>query len=49
MIDLISLGINHGLIKGREYVEIPSILFVKKCEETVKLNPPGPGLTYSPF
>ena len=34
IMDLIAQGTPLGVIKGRELVEIPSIAFVYKCEQT---------------
>lgn len=34
MIDIIAYGIDYGIVNGRHLIEIPSVVFVKKCEET---------------
>ncbi len=46
MIDLIGMGLNLGERDGKQWVEIPSILFVKKCEEWIAANP---GKSHSPL
>lgn len=38
-IDLIGEAIDHGVWDGRRVVELPSVLFVAKCEETIRRTP----------
>lgn len=36
MIDLLASALRLGSVDGREFVEIPSQLFVRKAEETLE-------------